>query len=324
MSAIPTRRTISPFLIGIFVITGTLLLIGAIIWMGAAQFLKENVYYVTYFSGSVGGLEKGSPVKYMGMPVGSVKKIGVAPDGKLIEVILVIDKTIQIGDSLRVKAEMAGLTGTKFLQLHYPKEKIVLESYPHLSFKPSYKLIPSTPSGIEEIEMAAREVMNNVNKFQFADVSQEVVTFLRSTTSFFENKELFEIVSNLNDASNRLNSLFAKADTSGIIGNLTATSSKLLRTSDRLENFSDSLNLALKSLELSSRLDRAFAQYDSLMKTTGKTLYALGYRFDATIFSFDETLNEIRQTNKQLQKVLRLYGNDPGRVLLGEPPPIEK
>ncbi len=324
MSSVPTRRATSPFLIGIFVIFGTLSIIGIIIWLGASQFLKENVEYVTYFSGSVEGLEKGSPVKYMGVPVGSVNKLRVAPDGKLIEVILVIDKKITIGDSLRVKSELAGLTGSKFLQLHYPHDSIVLRSYPYLSFKPPFKLIKSAPSGIEEIEIAAREVMNNLNQFQYGQVSEEIINFLQTTTDFFNNKELFGIITNLNASSERLNSIFAHADTSKIIDNLSATSQRFLATSQKLEKFSDSLNFQLQAINLSGKLDKALAQYDSLMNNAKTVLFALGYRFDSAIFGFDETLNEIRKTNKQLQKTLRTYSNDPGRLLLSEPPPLEK
>jgi len=299
-------------------------MIGVIIWLGASQFLKENVYYVTYFSGSVEGLTKGSPVKYMGVPVGSVKKLGVAPDGKLIEVIMVIDKKIYVSDSLRVKTELAGLTGNKFLQLHYPTDEFVLSGHPQLNFNTPFKLIKSTPSGIEEIEQAAREVMNNLNQFKYKEVSQEIVNFLQTTTDFFKNEEMYTIITQLNDASSHLNSLFAHADTSKIVDYLTYTSQRLLNTSQKLENFSDSLNYQFKVMNLSSKLDGAFRQYDSLLVGTRKMLYNLGYRFDNTIFSLDETLNEFRNTNKQLQKTLRIYSNDPGRLLLSEPPPLEK
>ena len=51
-------------------------------WLSANKFLKEQIYYVTYFDGSVEGLNVGSPVKYQGVPCGAVQALEVAPDGK--------------------------------------------------------------------------------------------------------------------------------------------------------------------------------------------------------------------------------------------------
>ena len=82
------------FLIGIFVLTGLVILIATVIWLGKTQFMEESKLYVTYFDGSVEGLEKGSPVKYLGVPVGTVDKIKVAPDGKLVEIVMQIESTL--------------------------------------------------------------------------------------------------------------------------------------------------------------------------------------------------------------------------------------
>ena len=118
-----TRKITSAFFIGLFVISGTLIAIGAVIWLGASRFFEERNIYVTYFDGSIEGLESGSAVKYLGVEVGNVSKIGVAPDGKLIEVLFQIDKKIGVTDNLRVKLEIIGISGRKFLQLHFPGER---------------------------------------------------------------------------------------------------------------------------------------------------------------------------------------------------------
>jgi ABC-type transporter Mla subunit MlaD len=183
--AIRSRKINSSFLIGLFVVTGTIILVGFLIWMGATQFLKEQTFYVTYFDGSIEGLEPGSAVKYLGVPCGRVQKVQVAPDGMLVEVIMNIDEKITISDSLRVKAEMAGIAGGKFLQLFIPTDPQMFEMNPKITFKPPYTLIKSAPSGIEEITLAARDVMTNIMKLQFAEISKGTINFLDATTKFF-------------------------------------------------------------------------------------------------------------------------------------------
>lgn len=324
MSAVPSRRSFSPFLIGLFVIIGTLSIIGVVIWLGATQFFKENEYYSTYFSGSVGGLEVGSAVKYMGVPVGSVKKVAVAPDGKLIEVIMTIDRKLKLESNIRVKAEMSGIAGGKYLQLFYTGDSSTLNAYPYLSFKPEFVVIKSSPSGIEEIETAARDVMGKLMQIRYKEVADEIINFLQTTNDFFKNEELLGIITGLNDASVKINSILARADSSNIINYLTLTSQKLLNTSNKLENFADSLNYQIRDLELSNRLDKAFFQYDSLVVQIRGLANSLGYRLDNSIFGLDETLTEIRATNKQLQKTLKAYRDNPGQLLLSTPPPPEK
>ena len=211
---IPTRRVSSPFLIGIFVIIGSILIIATLIWLGASKFLQERTKYVTYFNQSIEGLENGSAVKYLGVPVGNVQDIGVAPDGKLIEVVFQIDKKIEITDSIRAKAELAGIAGGKFIQLYRPEDKKIRDLHPHLDFDPEYPLVPSAPSGIQEIELAMRDIMNKLQKIEYEKISEATVNFMNSTSEFFRNEDLYKMIANLQETSERFASLVTKADTS--------------------------------------------------------------------------------------------------------------
>jgi len=62
--------------IGFFVLAGIGLMLLVIGIAGARTFNKKVVLAETYFAESVTGLDIGSPVKYRGVPVGEVKRIG--------------------------------------------------------------------------------------------------------------------------------------------------------------------------------------------------------------------------------------------------------
>lgn len=324
MKRIPSRRITSPFLIGIFVIVGSAVMIALIIWLGANQFLQENVLYVTYFDGSVEGLQTGSSVKYQGVPVGTINNIKVAPDGKLVEVIMQIEKKVRINDSLRVKAEYSGIAGGKFLQLYYPENEAIKNLYPKLSFKPPLKLIKSAPSGIQEIELAARDVLDNLRRFKFNEVSTEAVNFLRSASKFFSNEEMYQIISRIDTAAWAMKRLMTDADTSGIVDNLQLTAQKLLQVSVELDYFTNNLNNQIDNLHFAEKVDNVFLQYDTTMNATRKVIGGLGYSMETMIFSLNETVEEIRSSNKQLQKTLRAISDNPSQVFFSEPPPAEK
>ncbi len=317
--AIKNKITVS-FFIGLFVIIGFGIIVGAIIWFGTKKYKEDTKTYVTYFEGSVEGLEKGSPVKYLGVPVGTVNKIKVAPDGKLIEIIMQIQKGLEIDSNIRVKAELAGITGGKFLQLSYPQSKELLKLYPKLSFEPPYEVIKSSPSGIEEIEIAAREVMNNLRMLQVSEISQETLRFLESASNFFENQKLYDIVKNINEASLKLDRILYQADTSSFIANIDNSSSKLLEATEKLYKFSEILNSEIKAMNLSQKSNNTFALIDSTINDTRYSLNKFSYRIEDILFTLNETLHQLQSTNKQLKKTLKAYTNYPGLLLFAEPP----
>jgi phospholipid/cholesterol/gamma-HCH transport system substrate-binding protein len=76
------------FMLGLFVILGFFLGVSAIIWVGATSFFQKGQTYITYFDESVQGLQSDSNVKYRGVDVGRVERIRVAPDNKLIGVVI--------------------------------------------------------------------------------------------------------------------------------------------------------------------------------------------------------------------------------------------
>ncbi len=58
------------FLVGLFVCTGVLIGIAAIIWLGASNYFQKGSMYATYFDESVQGLQVDSIVKYRGSTSG--------------------------------------------------------------------------------------------------------------------------------------------------------------------------------------------------------------------------------------------------------------
>ncbi len=324
MSEIPSRRVTSPFLIGLFVTIGTILIIGVIIWLGSSQFLKQSVKYVTYFDGSVEGLEKGSPVKYLGVPVGTISNINVAEDGKLIEVVMSIDLYLKVDDSLRAKSELAGLAGSKFLQLHYPSDEDMLMIHPELKFDPPYPVIKSSPSGFQEIELAARSVMNEFLKLEVGKINKSTLAFLDASTDFFNSKELKNILKEIENSSKNLTSILKKADTTHILRNLELASENMNETTVLLETFAEKLNENLDNMRLEERVDMAFSGVDTLIDQSGKIISVLGFRSESILFTLNETLQALKKTNLELRKSLGVISDNPSSIFLSDPPPPEE
>src|SRR5262245_16171277 len=121
--------------VGLFVIGAVVIGIGAAIWLGASRYLADETLAVTYFQESVQGLDPGAAVKLRGVPAGRVEKIGIAPDGELIEVVLAINsrfaQRILADPTLRAQLQLSGITGLRYVEIDKHKGES-LERYPKL------------------------------------------------------------------------------------------------------------------------------------------------------------------------------------------------
>lgn len=74
------QKKISPALIGLFVVVGVALSIGAVALLGSGALFRDTTSFVLLFPGSVDGLEIGAPVKFRGVTIGAVTDVRLALD----------------------------------------------------------------------------------------------------------------------------------------------------------------------------------------------------------------------------------------------------
>ena len=204
----------SKFMVGLFVSLGIIIIVVAIIWVGATKYFEKGNLYVTYFNESVQGLQKDSIVKYRGVEVGRVEQINVAPDNHLIAVVMKINlRDKNLPQTTIAQLKMAGITGMVFVELDRQKAG-ELDLSPKVSFPSEYPIIPSHPSEIAKIMTGVNSV---VDKFNQVD-TQGAVSQFKSTAAeieiFFKGKDMQIILTNvkaltasLKDASERLDKI---------------------------------------------------------------------------------------------------------------------
>lgn len=70
-------REANPTIIGGFVLGAVALVVIGILVFSSGAWLRERIYLVTYFPGSVQGLNVGAQVQFQGVPIGQVVEIGL-------------------------------------------------------------------------------------------------------------------------------------------------------------------------------------------------------------------------------------------------------
>jgi phospholipid/cholesterol/gamma-HCH transport system substrate-binding protein len=144
------KKKTSKIWIGLFIIVGSVIGVGSIVWLGASKFFEGGKVYVAYFDESVQGLHPDASVKLRGVNIGSVERIGVEPTSAMVEVVMKLNVNERLGDDLCAELKLAGLTGIVFIDLDRKREGEILEAPPP-GYNPSYPLIPSRPSRTKQL-----------------------------------------------------------------------------------------------------------------------------------------------------------------------------
>ncbi|GAB1370791.1 hypothetical protein MASR1M45_08530 [Candidatus Kapaibacterium sp.] len=219
---------------------------------------------------------------------------------------------------------MAGIAGGKFLQLHYPTNFEMAYKYPKLEFSPPYTLIRSAPSGIEEMTIAAQQVMNNLMQLNVYELNKKTLDFLSSSTDFFKKKELTMILEDLAKSSEHLRQLLERADNSSAITDIDEAALSLKKATIRVEDAVEEINAQIEGLQLPAYMEKFYAKYDSSMSHTNRVIGNLGFRAESSILSVQELTDELVRTNKLLQNTLRSLTDNPSSMFFSSPPPPEK
>ena len=80
---IMAKETTNAFKLGLFVITGTLLFVAAVYFMGNQQNLLGRNFVLSVDFGNVNGLQAGNNVRFNGIDVGTIRDIQIISDSSL-------------------------------------------------------------------------------------------------------------------------------------------------------------------------------------------------------------------------------------------------
>ncbi|HZU83106.1 MAG TPA: MlaD family protein [Polyangiaceae bacterium] len=152
--------------LGAFVVLGVALALVAVTYFGSGLWGRSTVDYQVYFDESVQGLDVGSLVRFRGVTVGQVTRIGVAPDGRRIQVGCSLRSSdlrrqglatpgpgparLKQPPGLRAQLSVVGLTGQEIVSLDFfdPASHPVAA----LPFPTPERTIASTTSTLKQIE----------------------------------------------------------------------------------------------------------------------------------------------------------------------------
>lgn len=311
----------SKFKIGLFVTLGGAIAVSAVLVLGAVRFFQDTKTYVTYFEESVQGLEPDSLVRYRGVPIGRVHRIRIAPDGKLVEVVLKVDAAVKIEPDMRIRMRMAGITGMKYLEIDRRKDIEKPDVTPVVGFRPSATVIPSNPSDVQEILSAFERVFAQIQQLDVKGISDRLNASLDTLNNLIGRREWELTLRNIEKATNSLRDVSARIqgmlDKPGVEDSLTHAADTL----KTLSEISSRLNAELASLDLAEQVRRSSAKFDRFMEEgagTARDIRLLALQEEDSLSSLVENL---RRTTEALNNLILSLRDNPSQILFAEPPP---
>ncbi len=331
-----SRKT-NPFRLGLFIITGTFLLLSSLAILGAGKIFEKPIHMETYLNESVNGLEVGSPIKFRGVKIGSVSEIGFVTDYYVsyekssIRYVYVrgnldhdLFKTAEeqdvfkgirkeVASGLRARTVSLGLTGQLFLEIDYvdPKKNPPLE----IDWKPEYIYIPSAPSMLSRVESAVESVgdtLNDINKAKIADAIEDIRDVAKSMNNFLKNSDTGEIsktlTGTLREAETfiaRLNKLLAAPEADNLVPDAAAALRDLRNVMD---SSSGDMVAAIKDFRrTAASMKNVSGSVEQFMETPDG---------QSTMNNLSETMRNVSEASEEIKAAAKRFETTIGRVNL--------
>jgi phospholipid/cholesterol/gamma-HCH transport system substrate-binding protein len=273
-------------IVGSFVLAMIVALFAFIIYTAKVQFDQVTLPYHIYFSGSVTGLQDGSPVRYRGVPIGTVQQIEIDPvDASLVRVRIEVASTIKLTQDAIASIEMQGITGVAYIQVVGGKKDspIIARTMGQIP------VIPSKPSQISEFLDAAPELMNRLIR-----LTQKADQFLSSENA----DKVGGIISDLEVISKSFST-----DSVATLSDIRKASDSFAKATSTMEGLATNLNAAAS--EAKSILDETRAPLRDFANTS---LYELGLM-----------IVEMRQLATMMTRLMAEIERDPSGFILSGP-----
>jgi len=321
----------NPTAIGLFMIGAILLTVTGVVTLASQAWFGDRHTFVSYFEESVNGLEAGAPVKFQGVPVGSVSELLIQIDQvdktflvpveyeidiarlttDLGEFLQLDDASVleqQIADGLRAQLQMESIvTGLLYIELTYrpaadrPQRVTRTSIHPEIPTTPSLLAAFGTEAGslVADVLQILFRVNEMLEEVDMAEINEAVVASAQAIEQLVGSEELQEAINQVPEMAAQFNRMLGETEV--LIHRIEAGIDPLQAGMEgTMEEATATLRAARETIEET----RGFMTTDS----------GLGYELDQTLASLREAAEALRVLAISLER-------DPDMLIRGASPP---
>jgi paraquat-inducible protein B len=326
------KTKLNPTLAGSFVLGALVLIIAALLSLRSCHILSKPGRFVAYFNESVQGLDVGSAVRLRGVRVGRVATIRVHYDSNSrqsqVAVVAELDQnvisdgagkmiktadraTLQrlIDEGLRAKIDLAGITGLQFVELDFfdPQQFPA----PPAASDAEYPVVPTLRSGMSELVENLSKIAGNLNKVDFAGLSQELKSLLATVNQQAGGLDLKKMVVMVTSAASSIDALAGSAEAKAAFANLNQTAMNVQGLVAKLDTQVE---------PVSAELVRSLHSFHDAAQSVQILVGPQSGLGDEAI----KTLRQLTQTAESLQELADFLERNPNALITGKKLPDQK
>jgi ABC-type transporter Mla subunit MlaD len=339
------------FKLGLFVIGATVVLILLLLILGSGRWFQSKVAIETYLNESAQGLEVGSKVKYRGVVVGEVTKIGFTytkyqldkPMAERLRYVMIeallLPRLIggrasgditrpetarmEIDKGLRVRLAPQGITGTNYLEIDYVDPKTNPEL--PISWEPDNLYIPSAQSTVTQFIGTASDILARFQRLDLEGMLTNLNRLLITTNNRIEAVDTEKLSQNTSRVLGKLETKLDQLpmeqigkDGAALLADLRVTNQRLSAILDdpafkRLPSDADAAAVALKKVLDDPNFAKSLSHLQS-------TLARLDRVTGGGETDLKRTLDNLRQITDNLRDLTENAKRYPSQLILGAPP----
>jgi paraquat-inducible protein B len=320
-------------LIGIFVLGATALLVIAVVVLGSGKFFKKSFPAISYFEGSVGGLNVGAPVVFRGAKMGTVTSVKLRFDPKSDEIQIPVFLEIE-PEKLEIKDRSRRLDPVATLRLLIDRGlrarlepqsiltgqmQVALDFYPErparfVGADPGYPEIPTIPTPLQELA-------KRIEKLPLEQIVKDIGSAVAGINRFVNSPEITKSLRSVSVAAEETKDLIGKLDAriDPLVLNIEAAvkdARKLLQNIDRqVEPLGPSIRKASDSIE--KTLKSADAALHSAQKAIDGVEGSIG-EDSPLVYQLNKTLEEVSNLARSVRRLADYLERHPESVLRGK------
>ena len=325
------------FKLGAFLLIAVTLLIVGFLSAGIMQIFAPKYRAMTVLNTSVEGLAVGSPVKYLGMPVGRITGMAMREsDGFIAVYFEIFPSAVEAGepdsdgdgyDALNASALMrsknmmcfinaAGIMGGSYLELSINDSS--QPSTPHLDITPppDVSYIPSRPSHIGNAIQNISRMLDELEKVNFIQLADKLNETLDNMSGLLNQSELRNTLKSINTICNNLENSISRLQTVLSDSNV----AKLNRSIDNLDagiqEFRSSLNGKTLS-ETMANFDGFLTEARAAIADARTGRRELGEQAGEVRLRLEMSLTRLDNMLKQLSTLAENLSADPNQFIRG-------
>ncbi len=323
------------FAVGLFVLIGFIIITAAFIWLGMTRYLEEGKYYVAYFDESVQGLNNDSAVKYRGVSIGRVERIGVAPDENLIEVVLKIESGMKLKKNMVAKLKSVGITGIVFIEIDRKKED-ALNLTPRIRFPTEYPIVATEPSEMKMFVSGINDLMDQFKEMNVKELAEKMRTILDNINTTIEDAQIKNISTDIRLSLQKIEAILDTQKWDKILASVNSATTSFKAFSDKSDQAVSDIEKVAVSLNdmLSENRQKVGQVVDALKQTISDadTFFAEGadlledgeHKLSTLEPLLALTLSNLESASASLTDLVELLSEQPSKLIFGTPPPAKQ